>query len=168
MGARKPRPLDPAAVRYGPDGLVAAVSGGVDGGFASVHLVACGAQGFDVLSKGGKDAFHLNQALERMGFRGNRLKALIDPLDPSRLAHRLDPKRTWLFYARSDMVFNLASSEALAEAIGLPEDHFVKVDGNHYTMFLVMPGVVHEMNQNMTRVEAEIRDRREGQATRDE
>ncbi len=134
-------------------GMIAAVAGSLDNGFVSTQLLVTGGDAMQVLKRGQKDAWHLARALSHVGYTEDRLRQLINPVEPTALAHRLDPQTTWLYYGRTDLVIPRFSSDALADAAGLDAAHRVEVDGNHYTMFMTMPAVVQTMIEHMQEAE---------------
>lgn len=126
-------------------GFFATGAAAIDARFDGVFLFLSGGNCFDVLTSGGKDARRLRQSMENVGYDDDRLRELIDPVEPLVLAHRLDAERTYLFTARGDEVVTAANSKRLARAIGLDEKHHVEYDGNHYTSLLLLPGMVERM-----------------------
>ncbi|MFP4145344.1 MAG: dienelactone hydrolase family protein [Phycisphaeraceae bacterium] len=122
-------------------GFVASVAASLDGAFDPVVLTISGAEGVRVIEEGAFDAQILRQSLAAAGYEGEALRELLDPLEPGRLAHRLDPETTWLFSAIDDAVVPRFSSDALAVAIGLAPGHRIWLEGNHYTSLLRLPSV---------------------------
>jgi len=143
----KPGPIALQGTSLG--GFVAATAGSIDGGFDRgfdpVVLLISGGDGYGALMNGLYDAMFLRKALDRQGYRGATLRKLLEPVEPLHVAHRLDPERTWLISAKQDRTIPLASSDALAEAIGLDDQHRLWLDTNHYTTLLVLPGVTELM-----------------------
>lgn len=127
----------------------ATVAAGIDGCFAQTFLVLSGGDGVDILTHGQKDAYHLRGALEHYGYTADKLHALLDPIEPLRMAGRLDPQTTWMFNARNDLVVPAENATQLAAAIGLTPDHHVWMAGNHYTSFILLPGVLERMEREM-------------------
>lgn len=125
--------------------FVAASAAALDGTFAHTFLLLSGGDGVDILTHGDKDAFHVNSALRRYGYTGQRLIDLIAPIEPLTLAHRLDPATTWMFNATHDSVIPEPNARRLAEAIGLDASHHLWLPGNHYTAILLLPGVLDRM-----------------------
>ena len=124
----------------------ASAAAGIDGCFNRTFLLLSGGDGVGILENGQKDAYHVRGALRHYGYdTHDKLVALIDPVEPLRLAPRLDPATTWMINARNDTVVPADNARALADAIGLDEDHRVWMAGNHYTSFLLLPGVLELM-----------------------
>ncbi len=123
-------------------GFVGAAAASLDRAFDPVFLIVAGADGVRVLEEGKKDAFLIARDLADRGLKGDALRAVLDPVDPMHLAHRLDPGRTWLFAAEFDTVVPRACSDLLARRIDLGPDHHRRLPGNHYTSMFVLPALV--------------------------
>ncbi len=151
----KPGPIALQGTSLG--GFVAATAGGIDRasnpgnnrgqnrGFDPVVLLISGGDCYGALMNGQFDAMFLRRALIRKGYSGRALKKLLEPVEPLRVAHRLNPSRTWLISARDDMTIPRANSDALAQAIGLDEEHRIWLGTNHYTTLLLLPAVAQTM-----------------------
>ena len=139
----KPGPIALQGTSMG--GFVAATVGGIETSFDPVVLLISGGDCYGALVHGKHDAMFLNQALLREGYVGQGLRDLLEPVEPLRVAHRLDPARTWLITARDDITIPRASSDALAEAIGLDDEHRLWLNTNHYTMLVMLPGLSQRM-----------------------
>jgi len=141
--------IDPARIAVQGTSLgsyFASAAAGLDGCFDRAFLLLSGGDGVGILETGQKDAFHVRRALDHYGYDTHeKLVALIDPVEPLRLAPRLDPATTWMINAQHDTVVPAENARALAEAIGLDDDHHVWMAGNHYTSFLLLPGVLELM-----------------------
>lgn len=127
----------------------ATVASAIDGCFAQTFLVLSGGDVVDILEHGQKDAYHVRGALAHHGYTAEKLRALLDPVEPLRVASRLNPEVTWMFNARDDVVVPARNANLLAEAIGLDPSHHVWMSGNHYTSFLLLPGVLDRMLSEM-------------------
>ena len=125
-------------------GFVAATAASLDGAFKPVLLLLAGAHGDDVLDHGQKDAAILRQSMQDIGYGGKKLRDLLAKVDPAPVAHRLNPKSTFLFSARYDTVVPRADSDALAKAINLPASHRFWLPTNHYTTLLALPAVIKD------------------------
>jgi alpha-beta hydrolase superfamily lysophospholipase len=125
--------------------FIAAAAAAIDAGFYKTFLLLSGGDGISILTDGQKDAFHVRNALRHYGIGDRELPELIRPIEPMALAHRLNPRTTWMYNARDDLVVPAANARMLAEAIGLPPGHHVWMPGNHYTSFLLLPGVLEAM-----------------------
>lgn len=127
----------------------ATVASAIDGCFAQTFLVLSGGDGVDILAHGQKDAYHVRGALAHYGYSGEKLSALIDPVEPLHVASRLEAESTWMFNAKNDVVVPRRNADLLAEAIGLEASHHVWMSGNHYTSFLLLPGVLDRVVREM-------------------
>jgi dienelactone hydrolase len=139
----KPGPIALQGTSLG--GFVAATVGGIEPSFDPVVLLISGGDGYGTLMNGLHDAMHLRQALEREGYRGDALRTLLEPVEPLRVAHRLNPQRTWLISARDDVTIPKANSDALAEAVGLDDEHHIWLNATHYTAAVLLPAVTQYM-----------------------
>jgi dienelactone hydrolase len=139
----KPGPIALQGTSLG--GFVAATAAGVDPSFDPVVLLITGGDCYGALTHGQRDARFLRDALARQGYAGQALKNLLEPVEPLRVAHRLNPKRTWLISAQDDVTIPKASSNALAQAIGLDQQHRLWINTNHYTTLLMLPAAAQTM-----------------------
>ncbi len=83
-------------------GCVSATSAALDHSYDSVFLTLAGGNIFDLIQNGKKDAAKVRQKLNQAGFSGEQLKAIVHPIEPNRIAHRLQPERTWLYSGTYD------------------------------------------------------------------
>lgn len=152
------RPIDPGRIAVQGTSLgsfVAATASALDGCFSQTFLLLSGGDGLDVLRHGQKDAFHVRNALRHYGYDDAALAELIGPIEPLAIADRLDPAATWMFNAVDDVVIPRQNAERLADAIGLDPSHRVWMPGNHYTAFLLLPGVLERMCRELEMTEIE-------------
>lgn len=133
--------------------FVACSAAAIDGAFAQTFLFLSGGDGVSILEHGQKDAFHVRGALMHYGYDGAALRELMNTIEPLHLAHRLDPATTWMFNARDDLVVPAKNATLLAEKIGLNDEHHVWLPGNHYTAFILLPGVLDRMEREMKAAE---------------
>ncbi len=132
-------------------GFVAAIAGSLDGRFASVHLMLAGGDLGSMFENGKRDTAKIRAAYQEAGFSGDELRAALRDIDPVRLAHRLDPMRTWLYSARYDQVVPPANALALGRAARLDEHHHVWILADHYTGLPFLPGVVASIASELKR-----------------
>jgi hypothetical protein len=126
-------------------GFVAAVAASIDRAFDPVILALIGGDVCGILTTGRMDAARVHQRLRRAGYDDERLRQELWDAEPLRLAHRLDPARTWLFSARWDQVVAPAFSARLADAARLPSRHRRTLGGCHYTCAAGAISIVSEM-----------------------
>ncbi len=133
--------------------FIATSAAALDGCFDQTFLFLSGGDGVDILQTGQKDAFHVRGALRHYGYTGDQLRALLNPVEPLNIAHRLDPQTTWMFNARDDLVVPAKNAKLLAEAVGLDESHHIWMPGNHYTAFILLPGVLDRIKRELGVIE---------------
>ena len=126
-------------------GFVSAVSASLDTKFHGVFLLVAGGNLFELIRNGEKDAAKVRDQLDREGLSGEKLRALTELIEPTRVGHRLDRNRTWLYSGRYDRVVPIENARALAESIGLAADHHVQLPFNHYTGIVYLPVVLQEI-----------------------
>jgi hypothetical protein len=117
-------------------GFVATLAGAIDDSFDRVFLALTGGDTYGVLKHGRADAARVHRHLLDAGLDDPTLRDSLWQIEPLRVAHRLDPSRTWLFSARFDQVIPAGNSGRLAAAIGLDRRHHRQLFGCHYTCAL--------------------------------
>lgn len=123
-------------------GFVAALAGSLDRGFDNVYITLAGGDFHSLLTNGVKDAAKMRQRLADAGYTGEKLRQLVQQVEPLRIAHRLQPEKTWMFTGSEDRVVPLANAEALAQAAKIGADHHLIVPANHYTAILYFPTII--------------------------
>jgi hypothetical protein len=98
-----------------------------------------------MISSGQKDTASAREQLAEAGYEGEKLRQLLAPVEPTRIAHRLDAARTWLYTATQDTVVPLSSANALASSAGLSREHQMLIEANHYTAILHLPRILDHM-----------------------
>ncbi len=126
-------------------GFIATPVASLDNAFANTFIVLAGGNLFNMFQTGQREAKWIRQSLERAGFKGDRLKELCFRIEPTRLAHRLNPKRTWLFSAMADQVVPTANAKALATAMAIPKSHHHWVTGDHYSSVFHIRWIIEQM-----------------------
>jgi predicted peptidase len=104
---------------------------------------------YDVLMNGRRETAEARQRLEKQGLTGDKLKALLWRIEPTRIAHRLDPQRTWLYSADEDPVVPIANALALARAAGLDASHHIRVAANHHTAIIYFPVILQQLSDQL-------------------
>lgn len=127
-------------------GFVSATSASLDDGYDQVFIMLAGGDLFDVIQHGGKDAAKMRAELAAAGYSGDKLKALLAPIEPTRIAHRLDPRRTWLYSAQFDRVVPPRNARLLAEAACLDDTHHVQILANHYSGAIYVPYLLTQIH----------------------
>src|SRR5690606_24951781 len=95
-------------------GFVTATTAGLDRGFDRVFILLAGGESQEVIFHGAKDAAKVRKKLAKAGVTDQMIKDIARQVEPLRLAHRLDPKATWLYSGKYDDVVPPRCSHALA------------------------------------------------------
>jgi len=130
-------------------GFVASTVAGLDRGYGRVFVLLAGGNLADVVQSGNRDAAKIRSQLEAIGITGAQIRELSRPIEPLRLAHRIDPDNLWLYSGKYDDVVPPASSFALAEAAKLPDGHHVELLADHYSGVVYLPMVIQEIRRKM-------------------
>lgn len=130
-------------------GFVATPAASLDGCFDRVFIMLAGADLYDIIQNGEKDTAKLREELAELGIEGEQLRELLQVVEPTRIAHRLDPEKTWLYIARDDEVVPLKNARLLAETAGLAPAHRVETPGTHYSVVLYFPFIIDHMTARM-------------------
>ncbi len=126
-------------------GFVCATAASLDGRFDNVFIMLAGGNLYDVITSGQKDAAKVRELLAEAGYTDQKLKDLLHHIEPTRVAHRLNPKTTWIYSAKHDTVVPLRNCQALADCAKLDDSHHVQVMGNHYTAIAFFPTILEHM-----------------------
>lgn len=130
-------------------GFVASTTAGLDHGYDTVHIMLAGGDLYNMVLNGQREAGKLRDMLAQAGYEGDKMRDLFAQVEPLRLAHRLDPKTTWLYSATRDQVVPQAHSVKLAEAAKLPADHHLRMWADHYTGIVYMPVVIEKISKSI-------------------
>lgn len=123
-------------------GFVATLVGSLDDGYDAVFIMLAGADFYDILQTGQKDTAKLREKFAQAGYEGERLNELLRAVECQRIAHRLNPQRTWMFSARDDEVVPIRNARLLASTANLERSHQMEFPGGHYSIALFFPFVV--------------------------
>lgn len=130
-------------------GFITSTAAGMDKGFDRVFILLAGGNLHDVVLHGEKDAAKVRERLASIGISGDRVRELARPVEPLRLAHRLNPQTTWLYSGMYDDVVPPACSFALAKAANLPTGHHIEMLADHYSGIVFLPSVIIEIRKSM-------------------
>jgi dienelactone hydrolase len=130
-------------------GFVSATSGALDDGYQAVFITLAGGGLYDVIKNGERDAANLRHELERNQVTDQQLQTLLNTIEPLRLAHRLDPKRTWVYSGRFDNVVPPSSSLRLVESANLAKDHHIEMLADHYSGIVFLPFILNHMKNRV-------------------
>ncbi len=134
-------------------GFVSATTACLDRGYDSVFLMLAGGELYDLLQNGEKDAAKVREKLAEAGLSGERLRSLAWKIEPTRVAHRLDPQRTWLYSGSFDRVVPLKNAIALAKAASLEPEHHIQLLANHYTGIVYLPFVLDHIRTQIDAID---------------
>lgn len=124
-------------------------SGQQDRGYENVFLLLAGGNLMDVIQSGQKDAAKFRQKLQQSGLSIHQLESVVMQIEPMRVAHRLDPQRTWLYSAEFDQVVPMKNALALARTARLDSSHHQRLLGNHYSGVIYIPFVLAAMAEKI-------------------
>jgi dienelactone hydrolase len=130
-------------------GFVTATAAALDRGFSAAIVVLAGGDIAGVVTNGRRDAAKLRERLTAAGMAEDEIREVFRAVEPLRLAHRLDPCRTWLYSARYDEVVPPRHAALFATAAGLPADHHVQLHANHYTGVIYLPLVLARIRSHL-------------------
>jgi len=126
-------------------GIVTATAAGLDRGFTTVHIMVAGGNLHELIANGKREAGKFRDMLAKGGYSGEKLKTLLAPVEPMRLAHRFDKKNTWLYTANRDQVIPPHHAAALRKAAGLDPDHELMLLADHYSGIIYVPIIVTDI-----------------------
>jgi len=130
-------------------GFVCATTAGLDGGFESVFLLLAGGDLYDLIKTGSRDTAKVREKLEEAGLTNERLRSLTQIIEPTRIAHRVNPATTWLYSGTHDSVVPIRNAVVLAEAAGLDNVHHIRMPANHYSGIIFLPLVLDHMDRKI-------------------
>lgn len=136
-------------------GFVAATSAALDHAFQSVFIMLAGGDLYGMFQRGQREVAQARRKLADAGIGDAQLKQLLWQIEPTRVAHRLDPQRTWLFSAEGDQVVPIDNARALAQAARLPDRHHVRVPGNHYSVIVYFPVILQQVTDQIRALSGE-------------
>ncbi len=130
-------------------GFVTATTAGLDQAYHRVFILLAGGDLYGTMMSGRKDADNMRREFEKAGLDASQIRAILDTIEPLRLAHRIDPQRTWLFTGKFDDVVPPKSSRLLADAVKIPPSHYVEMLANHYSGIIYMPVITQQIYEVM-------------------
>lgn len=130
-------------------GFVCSTVAGLDKGYDRVFILLAGGNLHTVVENGTKDAAKFRERLASAGITGEKVRELARPVEPLRLAHRINPAQTWVYSGKYDDVVPPASSKALVDAAKLPEGHHIELPADHYSGVIFLPAVMTQIRQQM-------------------
>ena len=130
-------------------GFITSTVAGVDHGFDRVFILLAGGNLHQVVMNGTKDAAKVRERLEALGISAQQIEDLSRPVEPLRLASRINPQTTWLYSGKYDDVVPPACSFALADAAKLPTGHHIELLADHYSGVIFLPMIMVEIRKRM-------------------
>jgi dienelactone hydrolase len=130
-------------------GFVVATTAGLDRGYDRVFIFLAGGDLQEVILRGSRDAAKLHAKLAAAGITDDQIKESVQRIEPLRLAHRIDPAKTWLYSGQFDDVVPARCSLALATAAKLAGDHHIRFPADHYSGVVYLPQLVEQVGQRM-------------------
>ncbi len=131
-------------------GFVTATTAGLDQAYHRTFVLLAGGDLYGTLMSGKKDAAKVRAELTKNGLSDDEVRHMLDSIEPLRLAHRVDPKRTWLFSGKYDDVVPPRSAQLFAEATRIDASHHVEMLANHYSGIVFLPVVTQQMCEIMS------------------
>ncbi len=131
-------------------GFVAGTTAGLDSAFDQVFIMVAGGDLYGLMQNGAKEAAELRDRLAKAGFTGDKLRDLMARIEPTRLASRLNPARTWLYSAEQDQVVPMANALAFKQAAGLADDHHVRLAGDHVSVIVYVPAILMHVMERVS------------------
>lgn len=130
-------------------GFVTAIVAGLDRGYSRIFILLAGGQIADVLLEGKRDAARIRRRLAAAGVTDEGVRKLVQAVEPMRLAHRVDPARTWMFTGKYDDVVPPECSEAFAKAANLSIENRFLLPVGHYSAAFLLPLILPKMEELM-------------------
>ncbi|WP_372897015.1 dienelactone hydrolase family protein [Stieleria sp.] len=133
-------------------GFVSATAASIDDGYDHIFITLAGGNLLSVIENGTKDAAKVRQRLQEAGITGEQLRSLVNQIEPTRVAHRLPPDRTWLYSGTFDTVVPMSSANALATSAKLDPSHHIRLLANHYSGIIYLPAIIDHMRNQIESV----------------
>jgi dienelactone hydrolase len=130
-------------------GFVAATVCGLDRGYDRQFIFLAGGNLHDVVLQGKRDAAKVRERLRAAGLSDEQIVALARPVEPLRIAHRVNSQITWLYSGTKDDVVPPSCSHAWANAAKLPTAHHIQMPVDHYSGVTYLPKILGEISSIM-------------------
>ena len=142
-------------------GFVTATTAGLDQAYHRVIVFLAGGDLYSVLMDGKKESAQVRDELTKNGMSESEVRIMLSSIEPLRIAHRIDPSRTWLFSALYDEVVPPRNAKLFAAAAHLDSNHHVEMQANHYSGIIFLPTVTQQMAEIMSESSQSPRDQRQ-------
>ncbi len=131
-------------------GFVTATTAGLDQGYHRVIVFLAGGDLYSVLMDGKKESAQVREELMKSGLQESEVRSMLNSIEPLRIAHRVDPTRSWLFSALYDDVVPPRNAKLFADAAHLEPTHHIEMQANHYSGVVFLPMVTQQMAEIMS------------------
>ena len=131
-------------------GFVTATTAGLDQAYHRVIVFLAGGDLYSVLMEGKKESAKVRDELTKSGMSESEVRMMLSSIEPLRIAHRIDPSRTWLFSALYDDVVPPRNAKLFAAAAHLDSNHHMEMQANHYSGVIYLPMVTQQMAEIMS------------------
>lgn len=128
-------------------GFVTTSAASLDACYHRNFIMLAGGELYSMIMEGKQDTAKVREKLEKAGYTGPKLKELLYQVEPTRIAHRLPPDRTWIYAALQDDVVPIRNARILADKIPLEKSHRMEFSGGHYTAALWLPVVIDHFSK---------------------
>lgn len=125
--------------------IVSATAGSLDGCYESVFLLMGGGDLYGMIKTGERDAANVRRKLEELGVTDEQLRQMAWIIEPTRVAHRLNAERTWLYSGTKDTVVPPRNAQLLAEAAELDAKHHIQLNADHYSGTVYLPIIIMQI-----------------------
>lgn len=136
--------------------FVATTAASLDNGYSALFLMLSGGDLYDILQNGESDAAKARERLARQGLEGEKLKEVVQVIEPLRIAHRLNPMTTWLYSGIYDNVVPPKNAMLLSDCIQLEQTHHVRMPANHYSGIVFLPMILAHIQEQMQQLQREL------------
>lgn len=133
-------------------GFVASTTAGLDRGYHNVFLMLSGGDLFGVIKNGEREAAQIREMMKASGLTDEALREITDAIEPNRLAHRLNPERTWLYSGLFDTVVPIKNARSFAKAASLNGVHHFQMPTDHYTGIVLLPAILDQMSAEILQI----------------
>ena len=128
-------------------GLIAALAGGVDGGFKKIALVLAGGDISAVLTTDSREVREIKQHLSEMNLTDEKISALFEPIEPLTFADRLKKSNILMINGSLDTIVPPACAQKLADATGAEICWF---NTDHYGMSKYLLAALGKVNAHFS------------------
>ncbi|MBL8854577.1 MAG: prolyl oligopeptidase family serine peptidase [Planctomycetaceae bacterium] len=126
-------------------GFVTATVCGLDHSYHRQFIFLAGGNLHEVVLQGQRDAAKVRERLRAAGLSDEQIIALARPVEPLRLAHRVNANITWLYSGIHDDVVPPSCCQAWADAAQLAESHHIQMPVDHYSGVTYLPKILGEI-----------------------